>query len=127
MCILAAVGTRCAAIGRFRRKRPRFRTRAVAAMEWPSAASVQFGGTGVGWRYLILAKHSFNRSSSARTCDSMAPCNATEPLLNNSPEAFLSKFSLHSRSACLISLWACDVALTYVCMQASADEHVGHS
>jgi hypothetical protein len=77
--------------------------------------------------YLILAKHSFSRSSSKRTCDSMALCNATAPLLNNSPEAFLSKFSFHSRIACLISLCACAVALRYVCMQASADEHVWHS
>lgn len=62
-------------------------------------------------RYLILAKHSLSRSSSERTCDSMALCNATVPLLNNSPEAFLSKFSFQSRMACLTSLWACVVAL----------------
>src|SRR6516164_5304327 len=78
-------------------------------------------------RYLTLAKHSFSRSSSERTCDSMAPCSATVPLLNNSPEAFLSKFSLQSRIACLVSLWACATAFTYVCMQVSADEHVWHS
>ena len=53
-------------------------------------------------RYLILAKHSFSRSSSTRICDSMAPCNATEPLLNNSPDAFLSKFSRQSRIACFV-------------------------
>jgi hypothetical protein len=78
-------------------------------------------------RYLILARHCFSRSSSVRTCDSMALCNATVPLLNNSPEDFLSKFSFQSRMACLTSLWACDVALMYVCMQVSADEHVWHS
>src|SRR5258707_4244300 len=32
----------------------------------------------------ILAKHSFRRSSSERTCASMASCNAAVPLLDNS-------------------------------------------
>ena len=57
----------------------------------------------------------------------MAPCNAAEPLLNNSPEAFLSKFSLQSRIAYLVAFWASDVAVRYAFMQASADEHVWHS
>jgi hypothetical protein len=74
----------------------------------PELRPSQFGGN------LILAKHSFNPSSSVRTCDSKVPCNATEPLLSNSPEAFLSKFSFQSRIACLISFCAWDVALMYV-------------
>ena len=78
-------------------------------------------------RYLTLAKHSFNRSSSERTCDSMAPCSATVPLLNNSPEALLSRFCFQSRIACLVAVWASDPALRYVFVQASAIEHVLHS
>jgi hypothetical protein len=77
--------------------------------------------------YLILAKHSFRRSSSKRTCASMASCNAAVPLLDNSAEAFLSRFSFQSRIACLVAVWASDAALRYVFMQASAIEHVLHS
>src|ERR1700730_15777289 len=80
-----------------------------------------------GLSYLILAKHSFRRSSSKRTCDSMASCNASVPLLDNSAEAFLSRFCFQSRIACLVALWASDAALRYVVMQASAIEHVWHS
>jgi hypothetical protein len=78
-------------------------------------------------RYLILAKHSFRRSSSVRICVSMASCSAAEPLLDNSAEAFLSRFCLQSRIACLVAIWACDVVLRYVLMQASAIEQVWHS
>src|SRR3981189_303334 len=76
---------------------------------------------------LILAKHSFRRSSSKRTCASMASCNAAVPLLDNSAEAFLSRFCFQSRIACLVAVWASDAALRYVFMQASAIEHVLHS
>ena len=78
-------------------------------------------------RYLILAKHSFRRSSSERTWVSMASCNASVPLLANSAEAFLSRFCFQSRIACLVALWASDVALRYAFMQASAIEQVLHS
>src|SRR5215471_5579936 len=78
-------------------------------------------------RYLILAKHSFRRSSSVRICVSMASCSATEPLLDSSAEALLSRFCLQSRIACLVAIWACDVVLTYVLMQASVIEQVWHS
>jgi hypothetical protein len=64
-----------------------------------------------GLSYLILAKHSFRRSSSERTCASMVFCNASVPLLDNSAEAFLSRFCFQSRIACLVALWASDVAL----------------
>ena len=47
-----------------------------------------------GLSYLILAKHSFRRSSSERTCVSMASCNAVVPLLDNSAEALRSRFLL---------------------------------
>jgi hypothetical protein len=77
--------------------------------------------------YLILAKHSFRRSSSERTCETSAFCSAAVPLLKNSPEAFLSRFCCQSRIAVLVAFWASDVDLTYVAMQASADEHIGHS
>jgi hypothetical protein len=77
--------------------------------------------------YLILAKHSFRRSSSERTCVSMASCNASAPLLDNSAEAFLSRFCFQSRIACLVVLWASDVALRYAFMQVSAIEQVLHS
>src|SRR6266851_4428373 len=77
--------------------------------------------------YLILAKHSFRRSSSERTCVSMASCNASVPLLDNSAEAFLSRFCFQSRIACLVALWASDVALRYAFVQASAIEQVLHS
>ena len=77
--------------------------------------------------YLILARHSFRRSSSRRTWDSMASCSAAMPLLENSAEAFLSRFCFQSRIACLVALWASVVALTYVFVQASAIEHVWHS
>jgi hypothetical protein len=77
--------------------------------------------------YLILAKHSFRRSSSKRTCDSMASCSAAVPLLENSAEAFLSRFCFQSRIGCLVTFWASDVSLTYVFMQASATEHIWHS
>jgi hypothetical protein len=50
--------------------------------------------------YLILAKHSFRRSSSERTCVSMAFCNASVPLPDNSAEALLSRFCFQSRIAC---------------------------
>jgi hypothetical protein len=56
--------------------------------------------------YLILAKHSFRRSSSERTCVSMASRNASVPPLENSAEAFLSRFCFQSRIACLVALWA---------------------
>ncbi len=61
-------------------------------------------------RYLILAKHSFRRSSSKRTCDSMAVCSAAVPLLENSAEAFLSRFCFQSRIASLVAFWASDAA-----------------
>src|ERR1700680_322427 len=77
--------------------------------------------------YLILAKHSFSRSSSERTCVSMVSCNARVPLLDNSAEAFLSRFCFQSRIACLVAFWASDVALRYAFMQASAIEQVLHS
>src|SRR5712675_2848714 len=77
--------------------------------------------------YLILAKHSFRRSSSKRTCASMASCNAAVPLLDNSADAFLSRFCFQSRIACLVVVWASDAALRYVFVQASAIEHVLHS
>src|SRR5258708_38476809 len=80
-----------------------------------------------GLSYLILAKHSFRRSSSNRTCDSMAVCSAAVPLLENSAEAFLSRFCFQSRIASLVAFWASDAALRYVFMQASAIEHVWHS
>jgi len=80
-----------------------------------------------GHSYLILAKHSFRRSSSERTCVSMASCNASVPLLDNSADAFLSRFCFQSRIACLVALWASDVALRYAFMQASAIEQVLHS
>ena len=66
--------------------------------------------------YLILAKHSVRRSSSERTCPSMVFCNASVPLLDNSAEAFLSRFCFQSRIACLVALWASDVALRYAFM-----------
>ena len=47
----------------------------------------------VGLIYLILAKHSFMRSSSKRTCASMASCNAAVPLLDNSAEPFCNSAS----------------------------------
>src|SRR5258707_13245651 len=75
----------------------------------------------------ILAKHSFRRSSSERTCASMASCNAAVPLLDNSAEAFLSRFCFQSRIACLVAVWASDAAFRYVFTQASAIEHVLHS
>jgi len=77
--------------------------------------------------YLILARHSFRRSSSERTCVSMASCNACVPLSDNSAEAVLSRFCFQSRIACLVAVWACAAALRYVFMQASAIEHVLHS
>src|SRR5262249_33833200 len=77
--------------------------------------------------YLIFARHSFRRSSSERTCVSIVSCSALMPLLDNSADAFLSRFCLQSRMACLVALWASDVALRYSFMQASAIEHVWHS
>src|ERR1700733_2408803 len=74
--------------------------------------------------YLILATHSFRRSSSERTCVSMVSCNGSVPLLDNSAEAFLSRFCFQSRIACLVALWASDVALRYAFMQAPAIEQV---
>ena len=49
------------------------------------------------------------------------------PLLDNSAEAFLSRFCFQSRIACLVAVWASDAALRYVFMQESAIEHVLHS
>src|SRR6478752_6808851 len=77
--------------------------------------------------YLIFARHSFSRSSSERTCASIASCNASMPLLDSSAEAFLSRFCFQSRIACFVALWASNVALEYSFMQASAIEHVWHS
>ena len=57
----------------------------------------------------------------------MAVCSAAVPLLENSAEAFLSKFCFQSRIASLVAFWASDAALRYVFMQASAIEHVWHS
>ncbi len=74
-----------------------------------------------------LRPDSFRRSSSVRTCASMASCNASMPLLDNSAEAFLSRFCFQSRMACLVAFWASDVVLTYSFMWASAIEHVWHS
>jgi hypothetical protein len=85
------------------------------------------GARAAGLSYLILAKHSVRRSSSERTCASMVFCNASVPLLDNSAEAFLSRFCFQSRIACLVALWASDVALRYAFMQASAIEQVLHS
>src|SRR3984957_1268279 len=77
--------------------------------------------------YLILATHSFRRSSSERTWVSMVSCNASVPLLANSAEAFLSRFCFQSRIACLVALWVSAVALRYAFMQASAIAQVLHS
>jgi hypothetical protein len=77
--------------------------------------------------YLILDTHSFRRSSSERTCVSMVSCHASVPLLDNSAEALLSRFRFQSRIACLVALWASDVALRYAFMQASAIAQVLHS
>ena len=85
------------------------------------------GVRAAGLSYLILAKHSFRRSSSERTCVSMVFCNASMPLLDNSAEALLSRFCFQSRVACLVALWASDVALRYAFMQESVIEHVWHS
>src|ERR1700730_5266321 len=84
-------------------------------------------GSRSGLSYLILAKHSFRRSSSERTCVSMVSCNARVPLSDNSAEAVLSRFCFQSQIACLVAVWACAAALRYVFMQASAIEHVLHS
>jgi hypothetical protein len=89
-----------------------------------NADAEQFAGRRAA---MILAKHSFRRSSSERTCNSMAVCSAAVPLLENSAEAFLSRFCFQSRIACLAAVWASDAALRYVFMQASAVEHVLHS
>src|SRR5690349_15374475 len=69
-------------------------------------------------RYLILARHSLSFSSSERTCESRTLCSAAMPLLENSAEAFLSRFCCQSRIATFVALWAVDTALPYVCMQA---------
>src|ERR1700730_14360062 len=82
------------------------------------------GVRAAGLSYLILAKHSLRRSSSERTCVSMVFCNASVPLLDNSAEAFLSKFCFQSRIACLVAVCSSDVGLRYAFMQASAVEHV---
>ena len=67
---------------------------------------------GLSRRYLILATtHSFRRSSSKRTCDSVADCSAAVPLLENSVEAFLSRFCFQSRIASFVALWASNAAL----------------
>jgi hypothetical protein len=78
-------------------------------------------------RYLILPKHSFRRSRSERTCETMVACSAAAPLLANSAEVFLSKFCCQSRIATLVARWASAAALRYVCMQVSASEHDLHS
>ena len=57
----------------------------------------------------------------------MVPCNASAPLLDNSAEAFLSRFSFQSRIASFVALWASAAALWYAVMQASAFEQVLHS
>ncbi|MCP1788673.1 hypothetical protein ABIF64_005662 [Bradyrhizobium japonicum] len=57
----------------------------------------------------------------------MACCNASMLLLDNSAEAFLSRFRFQSRMACLVAFWASDDVLTYSFMQASAIEHIWHS
>ena len=108
--------------------------RSVFKTGHPTLAGIGRGGPiaqsprpGLSRRYLILAKHSFRRSSSKRTCDSMAVCSAAVPLLENSAEAFLSRFCFQSRIASLVAFWASDAALRYVFMQASAIEHVWHS
>jgi hypothetical protein len=80
-----------------------------------------------GRRYLILVKQSFSRSISELTCVSMVFCNASVPLFENSAEAFLSRFSFQSRTACLVTLCASAAALWYAVMQASAFEQVLHS
>jgi hypothetical protein len=49
--------------------------------------------------YPMLARHSLRRSSSERTCVSIMSCNACVPLLDNSADAFLSKFWRQSRIA----------------------------
>ena len=85
------------------------------------------GARAAGLSYLILAKHSFRRSSSERTCVSMVFCSASVPLLDNSVEAFLSRFCFQSLIASLVALWASDAALRYAFMQASAIEHDWHS
>ena len=54
----------------------------------------------------------------------MVFCNASVPLLDNSAEAFLSRFCFQSRIACLVAFWVSDVALRYAFMQASDIEHV---
>jgi len=95
--------------------------------EFASSPAAQRGVGADERGYLILARHSFRRSSSKRTWDSMASCSAAMPLLENSVEAFLSRFCLQSRIACLVAFWASVVALTYVFVQASAIEHVWHS
>ena len=85
------------------------------------------GARAAGLSYLILAKHSFRRSSSERTCVSMVFCSASVPLLENSVEAFLSRFCFQSLIASLVALWASDAALRYAFMQASAIEYDWHS
>src|SRR5438094_10395892 len=62
------------------------------------------GARAAGLSYLILAKHSFRRSSSERTCVSMVFCSACVPLLEISVESYLFIF-------CYISLITCVVAL----------------
>src|SRR5450631_3066900 len=99
----------------------------VVEFPWCGPADRRSGLLAAGHSYLILAKHSFRRSSSERTCVSMASCNASVPLLDNSADAFLSRFCFQSRIACLVALWASDVALRYAFMQASAIEQVLHS
>src|SRR4029078_4621452 len=79
-------------------------TQVRAAVAQPVAFEGTRRTTWRTWRgYLILAKHSFRRSSSRRTCDSMASCRAAVPLLENSGEAFLSRFCFQSRIACLVA------------------------
>ena len=52
---------------------------------------------------------------------------AAVPLLDNSADAFLSRFCFQSRIACLVAVWASDAVLRYAFMQASPIEHVLHS
>ena len=91
----------------------------VATVRLPGACAIR--------RYLILLKQSFSRSISELTWVSIVPCNASVPLLDNSAEAFLSRFSFQSRIASLVALCASAAALWYTVMHASAFEQVLHS
>jgi hypothetical protein len=62
--------------------------RGVLVYCWPWMQCSADRGLPTAYSYLIFAKHSFRRSSSERSCVSMASCNASVPLLDNSAEAF---------------------------------------